>query len=79
MQLDCFRRGDAYELGLCLGSGLMLHDVVHAVESGQEGRQIVPEATERSLEQTHASRINQLLAELIEKRPRHVHVWKKVR
>lgn len=50
MELDRFRRGDAYELCLRLGSGLMLHHVVHAVESGQERRQIVPEAAERSFQ-----------------------------
>lgn len=76
MKLDRFRRGNAYELCLRLGSGLVLHDIVHAIEGGQESRQIVPEATERSFKQTHASRINQLLAKLIEKYA-HVHIWKR--
>lgn len=70
MELDRFRRGDAHELSFRLGAGLMLNHVVHAVESGEEGREIVPEATERSFQLTHARRADQLLAELIEERVR---------
>jgi len=68
VQLQCFRRGDTHKLGLGVCTGLMLDDVVHAVERGQEGGQIVPKATEGSFQKTHASPRDQLLAEVIEER-----------
>lgn len=53
----------------------MLDNVVYAVECGQEGGQIVPKATKGPFQETHASRGDQLLAEMIEKRV-HVDVCK---
>lgn len=77
MQLNRFRRGDAYELSLRFWSRLMLHNVVHSVQSSQKSCQIIAEATERPFEKTDTSSVDQLLTEVIEKRA-HLYVWKKI-